>query len=191
MLHVSTNLMRTSCFQHTLHQGCIAIALQHTIVRHCRFANLRIWGEDCHTQTVFGVTSNIAFDATFVLNKVAPHQSIITAMSIMLKELLSKRRLCFWCLCHNQQSTRIFIYSMNQSHLRIVGIISRQIPQMPSNRMNQGTMEVAAPRMNHHSGRLIDDHQFIIFIAHIKGNILWFYRCIKMRAIQHQSDDIA
>ena len=45
--------------------------------------------------------------------------------------------------------------------------------------------------MHHHARRLIDDHQLIVFIDHVQGNILRFDGGIIMRPVEHQGDDIA
>ena len=45
--------------------------------------------------------------------------------------------------------------------------------------------------MDHHTCRLIDDHQIIVFIDHLKGDILWGDGRVVVRTVKHQGDDIA
>ena len=156
-----------------------------------RLARIRAWGEDCHAQPVLWVTPNVALYASLVLHEVAPHQGIVTAMRIVAEELLAQIRLGLWCLCDDQQSCCVFVNAVHQSHLRVVGVVGRQVAQMPGNGMNERAMEIAASGMHHHACRLIDDHQLVVFIAHIKGNILGHDGGVEVGTVEHQGDNIA
>ena len=69
MLHVSTNLMGTACFKHTLHQGGITETLQHLIMRNRRLAYSAVRIEDLHTEAVLRITNaDIAFNAPLQFN---------------------------------------------------------------------------------------------------------------------------
>ena len=111
-------------------------------------------------------------------------------MSIMIEELFSQIRLRLRRLSHHKQSTGILVDAMNQSNLRVVRIIARQITQMPGDGVNQRAVEVSTTRMHYHTSRFIDNHQIVVFITHIQWDILGFNSRIEMWAIQHQSDDI-
>ena len=91
MFHMSSDLVGTTCFQNTFHQSCIAIPFHHLVVSNGGFAYLRIRRKNFHPQTVFRVTSDISFYPSFILYYISPHQSIITPMSSLIKELLTKR----------------------------------------------------------------------------------------------------
>ena len=89
MFHVGSYLMGTSCLQTALHQSHIAIPLQYLIMSNSTLANLRPWGKDSHTKTVFRVTPDIPLDTSRVLREVSPYQGMITTMRIVVEELRS------------------------------------------------------------------------------------------------------
>ena len=44
--------------------------------------------------------------------------------------------------------------------------------------------------MYYQTCRLIDNHQLVVFIDHIKWDIFWFNRRVIVRTIKHQCDDV-
>ena len=80
---------------------------------------------------------------------------------------------------------------MHQSYLRIIRVIALQILQMPGDGIHQRTVKVTTPRMHHHSRRLIDYHQVIVFIDHIQRDILRFDGRIVVWTVEHECDDIS
>ena len=44
--------------------------------------------------------------------------------------------------------------------------------------------------MHHEASRLVDDHQLVVFVNHIEGNVLRFDATVKFRAIEHQSHHV-
>ena len=191
MFHMGTNLMCTSCFKNTLHQCYISISLHNTIMSHGRLAYLRIGREHIHTQTVFRIAPDVTFYPTLVFNKVSPYQSIITAMCSLIKELFSQRCFSIWCLSHHKQSAGILVNTVHQSHFWIIRIITFQILKMPGYGIYQCTVKVSTTRMHNHTCRFIYNHQVIVFIYHLKWNILRLNSCIVVRTIKHQRYYIA
>ena len=190
MLHVSTNLMGSTCLQHTLHKRGISKALQYPIMRYRTFTDTTIRVEHLHTKTILGISSDVPLDTTFVLNDISPYQSIVSAMGGLIEKLLSQRGLGTRSLCHNKQTRRILINTMHQSHFRIVGIKFRHISQMPGYSLNQRTMEITSARMHYHTSLFIYDQQLVIFINHIDVNLLWFDAGLMSWTVHHQRDHI-
>ena len=62
---------------------------------------------------------------------------------------------------------------------------------MPSNGIDEGAVEITAPRMHNHAGRLVDHHQLVILIDNLQRDILRFDGGVIMRAVEHQSNHIA
>ena len=62
---------------------------------------------------------------------------------------------------------------------------------MPRNGVDQRAVKVAHSRMYHQSCRFVDDHQLVVLINHVEGNILGFDGCIVVWPVEHQRDDIA
>ena len=111
-------------------------------------------------------------------------------MGIMIKELSTQLCLSLRGLSHNKQSTGVLINTMNQSDTRVVGIIARQVAQMPRYGIDQRTVEITNSWMNHHTCRFVNYHQLVILIDNIQRYFLWFDGCVVMRAVEHQGNDI-
>ena len=62
---------------------------------------------------------------------------------------------------------------------------------MPCDGVDQRAVEIADSRMDNHPGRLVDDHQLVVFIDHVEGDVLGFNGCIVVRTVKHQRDDIS
>ena len=112
-------------------------------------------------------------------------------MGGFVEELFPQRGLGIGGLCHDKQTTGILVDAMDEPHLGIIRIIALQIFQVPGNSVHQRTIEITAPRMYHHPRRFVDHHQIIVFIHHLKWDILGLDGCIIVRTVEHQGDDIA
>ena len=88
--HVSAYLVRASRFQATFHECGVTIAFQHAPMRDGRLACVAVGRKDGHTQTVFRVSPDVTLDAALVFYEVAPHQSHIRAIGLMVEELLAQ-----------------------------------------------------------------------------------------------------
>ena len=62
---------------------------------------------------------------------------------------------------------------------------------MPCYGVYQGAVKVAHSRVNHEACRLVDDHQLIVFVYHVQGDVLWLDGRIVVRAVEHQCHHIA
>ncbi len=191
VLHVGTYLVGTSRFEHTFHQRGVAETLKHTVVSHRRLARFRTGRKHRHAQTVFGVAPDVAFYASGVFLEVTPHQRRIAAMGGFVEELCPQLRLGVWGLGHYQQSACVLVYSVYQSHLRVVRIVRRQIAQVPRHSVNQSSAEVSAPGMHHQSGRFVHNHKVIILIHNVERYVFRLYRGVEVRPVEHQGYHIA
>ena len=155
------------------------------------FADVTSCWEHSHALAVFGVAAYITFYAPGVFRKVAPHQSLIAAVGIVVEELCAQLRLGFWCLGNNKQSAGVFINTMYQTHAGIIGVVTGQIAQVPRNGVDQGTVEITHAWMYYQSCGFINHHQLVVFIDDIQWNILRFNSRIIVWTVKHQRDDIA
>ena len=62
---------------------------------------------------------------------------------------------------------------------------------MPRYGVDQRTVEIAHTGVHHQAGRLVDDHQLVVLINYVKGNVFGFYGRVVVRTVKHQRDDIA
>ena len=184
MLHVYANLMCSSCLQHTFHKRHISKPFQNLIVRHGMLSLIRV-SHYSHLHSVFRITSYVARYCSFVLFHYSPHQCVVFTFCGLIVELHSKTGLRIRCFGYNQQSGRILVYSMHQSHLRIVRIVCRNVSQMPCNSIDQGAMIIAASRMYHKSCRLVYHHKFTVLVNNVKWNIFRNNVVVIFRTVHH------
>ena len=186
MFHVSPYLVRPARFQNTFHQRGISVAFQHPVVCNCRFPLVGVRREHVHAQTVLGVTYYVAFYAPLVLNEVAPHQRVVAAVRRFVKELYSERRLCVGCLCRHKQSAGIFINAVNKSYGGVVRVVVGVVTQVPCYSVHQCAVIVAASRMHHHSSGFVDNHQLVVLIDYVQGDVLRLNGIVIVRTVKHQ-----
>ena len=191
MLHVCTDLVRAACLENTLNERHIAITFYHAPMGDGRLAYARVGRHDRHAQAVFRVACNVAFNASLVFGEIAPHQRVVATVCGLVEELQSETGLRLRGLCHDEQTAGVFVYAVNESHLRVVRVIALQVSQMPRHSVDERAMKVACAGMNHQSCGFVHHHQLRIFIDHVEGNVF----CLNLRlmtwAVEHQRHHIA
>ena len=85
----------------------------------------------------------------------------------LVEELLAKVGLRVRCLGYHEQSAGVLVYTVYESHLRVVGVESRQVSQVPCHGIDERAMEVAGSRMHHQPCWLVDNHQGLVLIDNI------------------------
>ena len=189
VLHVYTDLVGTSGFEYTFHKCDISQTFQYLIVRNCMFSLSRI-AHDSHLHTVFGVTSDVSSNCTFIFFYDSPYQSIIFTFGCFIVELHAQTGFGIRSFGYYQKAGSIFVNTVNQSYLRVVGVIRGDITQMPGNGINQCTVIVSTPRMNNQTGRFIDNHQVIVFVYNVQRDIFRDNVVLVARTIHHDSQHI-
>ena len=167
--------MCASGLKDTLHKSNIAEPFHHPVVGHGRLSYARVGRADGHPQTVFRVAGDVSLYASLVLVEVAPHQSHVAAVGRLVEELRSERRLRSRSLCHDEQSARVLVYPVDQSHLRIVGVERAHVLHVPCHGVDQRAVEVAHTRVHHQSGGLVDNHQLAVFVDDVERYVLRLY----------------
>ena len=81
VLHVGTYLVGPTGFEDAFYQRGISETLHHAIMGDGGLAYLGVGREHRHTQTVLGVTGDVALYAPAILGEVAPHQGKVTTVS--------------------------------------------------------------------------------------------------------------
>ena len=112
-------------------------------------------------------------------------------MCSLVEELQSQLGLGVGSLGYHQQTARILVYAMHQTHLGVVGVVALDIAQMPGEGVDQCTREVAHAGVNHEAGGLVDHHQLAVFIDHIEWYVLGLDRGVVARTVEHERDHIA
>ena len=111
-------------------------------------------------------------------------------MCVVVEELGTQLSLGVRGLGDDQQTAGVFIDTVYQSYTRVVGVVAGQVAQVPGNGVNQCAVEVAHSWVYHQSCRLVDDHQLVVLIDHIQGDVLRFNGRIIVRTVKHQCDDV-
>jgi hypothetical protein len=143
-----------------------------------------------HTQTIAWVAGDISLDASFIVLKMSPYKAVIDAMGVVYKELLSEGCLRLWCLCYDKESAGVFVDAMYESYLWAISIEGGHVTHVPCYGIDEGAREVSGSRMYHHTGWLIDDHEGIVFIDDIEGDVFWIDGAVMLWYVEHEGDDI-
>ena len=191
MLHVSTYLMGATCLKQAFHERGIAVAFDDPIMGNCVLSDATVGRKDFHAQAILGVAGNVSLDSPSVLYKISPHQGIVTAVSSLVEKLFSEGRLGCCCLSNDKESAGIFVNTVHQSHLGVVGIEAFQVSQMPRHSIDKRPREVTGTGMYNHSGRLIDDHEHVIFVDNFKRNVFGNDARIVLGSVEHERNHIA
>ena len=120
VFHVRSYLVCASCLKSASHKCGVSKSLHHFIVCNSLFSLIPIW-KYCHKQAIFGISTNMSFYCASIILNISPNKCVITALRSFVKKLFCKMSHCLFCLCHNEQTTGVFIDSMNQSR-SIIGV---------------------------------------------------------------------
>ncbi len=111
--------------------------------------------------------ANRCVDGTLALDN-APRQGLVTALDRPRLQLPDQIGLCLERLGDDHQATGILVEPMHDARPRhlveLRGVVQQGIEQSPA--------PVPAPRVDHQTGRLVDNHQELILVYHLQGDIL-------------------
>src|SRR4051812_9932935 len=108
------DLVGATCFQLTLDEGHISKPFKNLIVRDCFFAVIAIRVRvEQFAQPL--MPSNVCHNCSPVLHKITPGNSYIMSLHSMIEELFCKTGYSSFSLCQYHESTRILIYTVNES----------------------------------------------------------------------------
>ena len=131
ILHVNTNLVRSTRFEAALHQRYIAVATQHFVVGNSVFA-LRAIGKDIHLMTIFRIATNVSRNCSLVIGQVAPHERNITTLRGVKEELVREVLAGLLVLADNENARSVLVNSMHQAGTLVALLEHRVILQMES-----------------------------------------------------------
>ena len=129
MFHVNTNLMGTSRFKNAFYKSDIAQTLQNPVMGHGMLS--LIIGQNGHLHAVSGIPANVSGDGSLVLFNGSPHQGTVASFGGFVEELHTKVGFGIWCFGYDEQSGSVFIDAMNQTDVRVVGIVVGIIFHVP------------------------------------------------------------
>ena len=184
--HVDAYLMGAPRLEAAFHQGDVSETFQYPIVRDGWLAHLALRREAGHPQAILWVASDVALDATFVLRETSPHERIILSSGSLDEELVAQVSLGLGRLGDDEQAARILVDAVDESHVGIIGVKVWVVAQVPCQRIDQRAAVVAASRVYHQSGWLIDDHQLVIFVGDVEWDILGHNLPVALGAFEHE-----
>ena len=175
VLHVYPDLVGSAGFQDTFHQGHVVEPFQYFIVCNGMFSGFSI-GVGIEHFTEIPVPGNMCIDRSFVFLHIAPDQRHIFPFYCMAEELFGQVGSCFSGFGNHNQAGGIFVDAVYQPKTGQVFFVDGRIllAEVISNAVQKRAAEIAHTWMNHHIGRLIDDHQRCVLVHNIQGNILLF-----------------
>ena len=182
--------MSPARLQAAFHHSHIAIAFKHTVMRDCMLAlvPIRIYLE---AETVIRVAAYIAGDGPLVLLDIAPDHCDILSLDSMAEELPCQIELGIIILRHHQKSGSIHIDPVHQhTHPVILCIRTLGNAQMEGESIDKSPLEMAVPRVDHHTGRLVDHQKVIILIDYVERDILRQHLETPPFVWHHKADDI-
>ena len=191
VLHVGPDLVGAARFQPALHECGVAVALHDAPVGDGGLALIRLRREDRHALPVARVAAYVALYASLVVGQMAPHQRVVAAVGVVAEELLAQLALSLGRLGHDEQSARVLVDAVYQPHLRVVGVVGGQVAQVPGDGVDQRTVEVTHARVYHQSCRFVDNHQLVVLVDHVEGDVLGLNRGVEVWTVEPQGDDVA
>ena len=169
VLHVHTDLVGTARFENTFHKRHITQTFQYPIMSNGILA--LVIGKNGHLHTVFRITAHVTDNCTFVLFYISPDEGAVTAFGSLIEKLKTEIGLGVRRLGNHQQAGCIFVDTMHKPHMRVVGIIIGNIFHMPGDGIDKRAVIVPVSGVHHQPCRFVDNHQVLVFIHDIKGNI--------------------
>ena len=109
----------------------------------------------------------------------------------MVEELQSQPRLRLGSLRDDEQTAGVLVDAVDESYFRIVGIEARVVLQMPRHGINQCAVEVAGTGMNHHAGGLVHNHQVVVLVDDVEGDVFCLDSAIVARTVEHKCHHVA
>ena len=113
VLRVDANLMRAASFQTVFVQRDVTETFQNVPVRDGFLAVIAV-GVDGHFAAVADAAPDIAFNGAVVLVEIAPNQGVVTTVDVMLEKLSGEDGLCGLVFCHQKQSCRVLVDTVNE-----------------------------------------------------------------------------
>ena len=166
-----TYLVRAARLQTAFHHGYEAVALKNLPVRHGPFSlfGIVIYAE---AKAVVGIPADGPFNGTLVLCDVTPNNRCIYPVYAVYEELVRQIELCRRVLGNDQKAAGILVYAVHQdAHPFIFRIRSLGYPKVECKGVYKRTAVVAVTGVDHHSGGLVYDHEVIVLIYNVKGNV--------------------
>ena len=90
----------------------------------------------------------------------------------MDKELIGKIQLCRRILCNHQKAAGVFVYAVNKNaHALVVSIRPLAYSKMECQCIHKSAVVVTVAGMHHHPGGLVDDHEVVVLVNYVKGDV--------------------
>jgi len=190
VLHVDTYLMRTPCLEDTLHEGDVAYALQNAVVGDGVLAYRGV-SEDGHLQAIVRVAGYLATYGASVVLQGAPHEGVVVALGGLVEELHAERGLGVGGLGHHEQSRGVLVDAVHEAYAGVVGVVVGIVAQMPGDGIDERAAIVAAAGVYDHTSRFVDDHEIVVFVYDVEGDVFGGDVILVTRAVHHHGDDVA
>ena len=112
-------------------------------------------------------------------------------MGGLVEELQPQSRLRLGRLCHHQQSARVLVDTVYQSHFGVIGVKSLVVFQVPGDGVDERAVKVAYPRVHHQSGGLVHHHQVGILVHHGQRYVFGLDSGVVAGPVEHQRHHVS
>ena len=112
-------------------------------------------------------------------------------MCRLVEELQAQVPLRLGGLGYNEQAGGVFVDTVHQAHLGVVGVVPLKVAQMPCHGVDKRAVVVAAARMDHHAGGLVDDHQLGVLVDDVERDVLGLDGVVVMGPVEHEGHHVA
>ena len=168
ILHMNTNLVCSARLEATLHQGHIAIALEHLVVRHC-VLTLRAIGKDIHLVAIARIATDMARDSSLIFCQVTPHERTIAALRGVEEELVREVLTRLLVLADNKDARGVLVDTMHQAGTLVALLEHRVVLEVEGEGIDQGAAIVAVTRVNAHTRLLVHHDDIVILVHNVDG----------------------
>ena len=174
MVHVYPDLVGAACLQGTFYDSDVAQPLNDTPVGDGVLSRAVL--HDLEAEPVVGIPAYVAGYGAGVLLHIAPDYCRIFSLYGVDEELPGQIGLGIVVLGYQQGPGSVLVDAVYEyAHAVIRGIRALAPSQIPGQAVEQGAGEVAAARVYHQSGRLVDHQHVLVLISYVQIHLLGKY----------------
>ena len=170
--HVHANLVRPACFQGAFKQRAVVEDFQHAIPGQRRLATTT-FRHHGHLGPMNRMPADRRIDAVIASNDTGSQRQVLPLDRARL-QLADQVGLCLQRLGDDKQSTGFLVQAMHDAGARHFGNAGHVMQQ----RIHQRTAPIAATRMHHKPGRLVDDKQRVVLEDDIERDVFRGFRTV-------------
>lgn len=172
MLHVNADLVGAARFQDALYQGDISETFQYFIVGNGFFSVLA-FGVGIEQFAKALMSPYMGHDRTGIFREVAPNKGHVLPADGMVEELLGEAADGPFSFCEHHEAACVLVDAVYEAKAG-EGLFADGgvfLLQVPCDAVDQSAGIVTAGGVDDYAGWFVDDHNFIILVADVQGEL--------------------